>query len=116
LRWLAADDLGDRSVRRLALDRLLEFAPYDIDAVRMRLRLLVAESRIGDARRDYAEWKARYRTAVGTDPPEVWDGAGLGGAEVVPDLLQVEAYAGAASKRVSRAPSPGNGVTDPNVP
>jgi DNA-binding SARP family transcriptional activator len=75
LRWLAADEPGDRSVRRLALDRLLEFAPYDIDAVRMRLKLMVAESRIGDARRDYAEWKARYRTAVGADPPEVWEDA-----------------------------------------
>jgi DNA-binding SARP family transcriptional activator len=72
LRWLAADRGGDANLRRLALERLLDVAPFDINAVRMRLELMAAEMRHAEARRDYEEWKARYRATIGADPPEVW--------------------------------------------
>jgi LuxR family maltose regulon positive regulatory protein len=72
LRWLAADVQGDSSIRRLALERLLDVAPFDIAAVRMRLALMAGEMRLVEARRDYEEWKSRYRATIGADPPEVW--------------------------------------------
>jgi DNA-binding SARP family transcriptional activator/tetratricopeptide (TPR) repeat protein len=72
LRWLAQDRAADRALRRLALDRLLEIAPYDIEAVRARLDALVEEGRPGDAEREYAAWRRRYRGVVGADPPVVW--------------------------------------------
>jgi hypothetical protein len=28
--------------------------------------------RLVEARRDYEEWKSRYRATIGADPPEVW--------------------------------------------
>jgi len=72
LRWLASDTQGDIAVRRIALARILEVAPFDVEAVRMHLEFLVIEARVGDARRDYEIWKRRYRSAVGADPPEIW--------------------------------------------
>jgi DNA-binding SARP family transcriptional activator/Tfp pilus assembly protein PilF len=72
LRWLASDR-EDPKASRLALERLLEVAPFDLDAVRMRLDALVREMRLGEARRHYDDWRARYRAAVGADPPDVWD-------------------------------------------
>jgi DNA-binding SARP family transcriptional activator len=71
LRWIAVDATDD-AAGRLALERLLTIAPFDLEAVRMRLDLLVRERRVAEARRDYAEWRARYLATVGTDPPEVW--------------------------------------------
>jgi len=72
LRWLAADPEGDPEFRRHVLERLLEIAPFEIDAVRRRLDFMTAEMRVSDARRDYDAWKARYRATVGAEPPEVW--------------------------------------------
>ena len=72
LRWLAADRSGDPNMRRLALDRLLDVAPFEIAGMRMRLELMVGEMRVVEARRDHEEWKARYRATIGADPPEVW--------------------------------------------
>jgi DNA-binding SARP family transcriptional activator/uncharacterized protein HemY len=72
LRWLAADQ-GDPASARLALERLLEVAPFDLDAVKMRLDALVREMRLGEARRHYDDWRARYRAAVGADAPDVWN-------------------------------------------
>ncbi len=72
LRWLAADSEGDPEFRRHVLERLLEIAPFEIDAVRRRLDFMTAEMRVSDAQRDYDVWKARYRATVGAEPPEVW--------------------------------------------
>ncbi len=72
LRWLAADAEGDPEFRRHILERLLEIAPFELDAVRRRLDLMAAELRVVDARRDYDAWKARYRATVGVEPPEIW--------------------------------------------
>lgn len=107
LRWLAGDEQGNASVRRLALDRLLELAPYDLDAVRMRLGFMVAELRIGEARREYEEWKTRYRTAVGADPPALWTDVESFSAPAppVPDLSHLEPYASNGPKRAGRPPS-----------
>lgn len=71
LRWLAQDE-GDPASARLALERLLEVAPFDLDAVKMRLDALVREMRLAEARRHYEDWRARYRAAVGADAPDVW--------------------------------------------
>ena len=105
LRWLALDTEGDGSVRRLAIDRMLELAPFDIAAVKLRLGFLIAEARIGDARRDYEEWKVRYRTAVGTDPPDVWTGveSASGPPPFVAGLSQLGVYD--APKRPARTPA-----------
>ncbi|MBD5636104.1 MAG: winged helix-turn-helix domain-containing protein, partial [Candidatus Eremiobacteraeota bacterium] len=61
LRWLASDAAADRTLRRNALDRLLEIAPYDIEAVRTRLEALADEGRTSDAEREYDAWRRRYR-------------------------------------------------------
>ncbi len=96
LRWLASDQHAEGTFRRLMLDRLLEVAPFDIDAVRMRLELMVRECRLAEARRDYEDWKARYRSSVGADPPDFWQppdetiGA-AGSVAVVRELSQLEA-------------------------
>jgi ATP/maltotriose-dependent transcriptional regulator MalT/DNA-binding SARP family transcriptional activator len=73
LRWLAADTQTEAAGRQLVLDRLLEIAPFDIDAVRRRLDLMAADHRVAEARRDYDEWRLRYRSVVGADPPDVWN-------------------------------------------
>ena len=93
LRWLSLDDAGDATFRRLVLDRLLEVAPFDIDAVRLRLDLMIAERRAGDARRDYADWRARYRSSVGVEAPAIWTSPDddRSGSRSVRDLLQAEA-------------------------
>ena len=74
LRWLAAErtQAGDIRGRRLAHERLLEVAPFDLEAVKARLDALCEESRIAEAKRDYAEWRARYLSAVGAEAPEIW--------------------------------------------
>jgi len=74
LRWLAADRQRAEDARgqRLIVDRLLEIAPFDLDAVKARLDALCRESRVGEARRDYDAWRARYRSAVGADAPQIW--------------------------------------------
>jgi len=74
LRWLAADrrKASDASGERLAVERLLEVAPFDLDAVKARLDALCRESRVAEARRDYEQWRARYRTAVGAQAPDIW--------------------------------------------
>ena len=74
LRWLAHDAEGDAVARSSAIDRLLETTPFDIDAIRLRLELMAASQQLSEARRTYEDWKARYRAAVGPDPPEVWTG------------------------------------------
>ncbi len=78
LRWLAHDREGDQSIRRLALDRLLEIAPFDLDALRMRLDVMVEEARLADARREYDDWRDRYRCAVGVEAPDIWTPGGNG--------------------------------------
>ncbi|MDQ2816714.1 MAG: winged helix-turn-helix domain-containing protein [Candidatus Eremiobacteraeota bacterium] len=99
LRWLAADRLrtGDRAGQRHLLDRLLEVAPFDLDAVRMRLAALIAENRQSDARKDYAVWRSGYRQAVGMDAPDVWPQA--------PALLLRRPKGGQAKHAVSTAPA-----------
>lgn len=72
LRWLAADAGTQPAFRREILDRLLEIAPFEIEAVRRRLDVMAGELRVAEARREYEAWKARYRAAVGAEPPEVW--------------------------------------------
>ena len=74
LRWLAAERAaaGDIRGRRLAYERLLEVAPFDLEAVKARLDALFEESRIAEAKRDYADWRARYLSAVGAEAPEIW--------------------------------------------
>jgi LuxR family maltose regulon positive regulatory protein len=72
LRWLAADTSGDPGMRRVALDRLLDLAQFDTKAVRMRLEMMAAEMRHGEARREYEDWKERYRATLGFDPPDIW--------------------------------------------
>jgi DNA-binding SARP family transcriptional activator len=67
LRWLVAHAGGGEG--RLALERLLEIAPFDLDAVRMRLASLLGERRVAEARRDFDAWCARYRSTVGAEPP-----------------------------------------------
>jgi ATP/maltotriose-dependent transcriptional regulator MalT/DNA-binding SARP family transcriptional activator len=71
LRAVAADP--DLDIARLALERLLEVAPFDFEAVRLHLDRLVREQRTSDALRDYSEWCSRYRATVGSDPPAVWE-------------------------------------------
>lgn len=77
LRWLARDreTAGDATGERIAVEKLLEVSPFDLEAVRMRLDALVRERRADEAVRDYAAWRARYRQTVGTDAPAVWDGS-----------------------------------------
>lgn len=72
LRYVAADRAAETTFRLAMLDRLLDVAPFDLEAIRMRLDLMVVARRTAEARRDYEAWKARYRDAVGTDAPEVW--------------------------------------------
>jgi hypothetical protein len=38
----------------------------------MRLDRLRSERRLSEARRDYEEWRARYRSAIGTEPPSLY--------------------------------------------
>jgi DNA-binding SARP family transcriptional activator len=59
-------------MRRVALDRLLDLAQFDTKAVRMRLEMMAAEMRHGEARREYEDWKERYRATLGFDPPDIW--------------------------------------------
>ena|GEM_PF-1410650 len=74
LRWLANDreEAQDAAGQRLVVDRLLEVAPFDLTAVKMRLDALSREMRVSEARRDYQEWRARYKAAVGAEAPDVW--------------------------------------------
>jgi DNA-binding SARP family transcriptional activator len=72
LRWIASDT-GEPEAARLALERLLEVAPFDLEAVKMHLDGLVREMRVAEARRDYADWRTRYRAAVGAEAPEIWE-------------------------------------------
>jgi len=72
LRWIAHDDGSTPAARRRALDRLLEIAPYDVEALRARLSALVDEGRAGDADLEYASWRRRYRIVVGNEAPEIW--------------------------------------------
>jgi LuxR family maltose regulon positive regulatory protein len=74
LRWLAADcaAAGDAPGQRRWVERLLEVAPFDVEAVRLRLEALCLEKRTAEARRDYEEWRARYRAAVGAEAPHLW--------------------------------------------
>ncbi|MDQ2858943.1 MAG: tetratricopeptide repeat protein [Candidatus Eremiobacteraeota bacterium] len=80
LRWLSNDATRDAVFRRLMLERLLEIAPFEIQAVRQRLDLLVSELRFVDASREYEDWKRQYRNAVGRQPPEIWQGPGSASA------------------------------------
>jgi ATP/maltotriose-dependent transcriptional regulator MalT/DNA-binding SARP family transcriptional activator len=75
LRWIARDReaAGDTSGERVAVEKLLEVSPFDLDAVRMRLDALVRERRGDEAVRDYAAWRARYRQTVGAEAPAIWD-------------------------------------------
>jgi LuxR family maltose regulon positive regulatory protein len=75
LRWLARDReaAGDATGERVAVEKLLEVSPFDLDAVRMRLDALVRERRSDEAVRDYAAWRARYKQTVGAEAPNIWD-------------------------------------------
>ena len=33
---------------------------------------MAADHRASEARRDYDEWRGRYRSVVGADPPDIW--------------------------------------------
>jgi ATP/maltotriose-dependent transcriptional regulator MalT/DNA-binding SARP family transcriptional activator len=70
LRWLAQRTEGDAA--RAALDRLLEIAPFDLEAVRMRVERLSSERGSQEARRDFDRWRERYRAIVGTEPPDLF--------------------------------------------
>ena len=74
LRWIAQDREAARDATglRLAVERILEIAPFDLEAVRMRLEALAAELRFAEAERDYAAWRERYRAAVGAEAPDFW--------------------------------------------
>jgi DNA-binding SARP family transcriptional activator len=72
LRAVAANAGSAGATRRGAIDRILEAAPFDLEAVRMRLADLLGEARAGEARREFEQWQARYRATVGTEPPDVW--------------------------------------------
>jgi LuxR family maltose regulon positive regulatory protein len=74
LRWIAQArrSSGDLAGHRRAVERLLEVAPFDLEAVKMRLDALWREQRGAEAERDYREWRNRYRSAVGADAPEIW--------------------------------------------
>ncbi|HLJ83317.1 MAG TPA: BTAD domain-containing putative transcriptional regulator [Candidatus Eremiobacteraceae bacterium] len=74
LRWLAdfARKTGDARAQRSAVERLLEVAPFELEAVKTRLDALCRESRIAEAKRDYEEWRSRYRAAVGAEAPDIW--------------------------------------------
>jgi ATP/maltotriose-dependent transcriptional regulator MalT/DNA-binding SARP family transcriptional activator len=100
LRWLVADREGEVSFRRLMLDRLLELAPFEIDAVRMRLEFMLAEMRVDDARKVYDDWKQRYRSAIGEEPPELWEGPAVPPAmgQVVHVLSHPKPHAGRQRK------------------
>lgn len=76
LRWLGNDATRDTVFRRLMLERLLQIAPFEVQAVRQRLDLLVSELRFVDASREYEDWKRQYRSAVGRQPPDIWQGPG----------------------------------------
>ena len=62
-----------RPAREATLERLLEIAPFDLEAVGRRLDSLVREMRLGEARRSYGEWRTRYRAAIGVDAPAIWE-------------------------------------------
>ena len=85
LRWLADLALrsGDVRAQRFAVERLLEVAPFELEAVKARLDALCRESRVVEAKRDYEEWRSRYRAAVGADAPDVWQAVEIGAASVV---------------------------------
>ncbi len=70
LRWLAVHAQGE--VTRAALDRLLEIAPFDLEAVRIRIERMFSERGAADARRDFDRWRERYRTVVGAEPPDLF--------------------------------------------
>jgi DNA-binding SARP family transcriptional activator len=74
LRWLANDRgaASDAAGQRLVVERLLEVAPFDLTAVKTRLDALSSEMRVSEARRDYQEWRARYKAAVGAEAPDIW--------------------------------------------
>jgi DNA-binding SARP family transcriptional activator len=74
LRWLANDRgaASDPAGQRLVVERLLEVAPFDLTAVKTRLDALSSEMRVSEARRDYQEWRARYKAAVGAEAPDIW--------------------------------------------
>ncbi|MBD5653682.1 MAG: hypothetical protein IAI50_00695, partial [Candidatus Eremiobacteraeota bacterium] len=98
LRWLAAEARTDGASRHQVLDRLLEIAPFDIDAVRRRLDLMVADRRIAEARRDYDEWRGRYVSVVGADPPDVWQPPEeTATPDAVRELSQAQTYSKDAS-------------------
>ena len=74
LRWIAQnrEAAHDATGLRLAVERILEVAPFDLEAVRMRLDALIGEMRFAEAEQDYAAWRARYRGAVGAEAPDFW--------------------------------------------
>lgn len=74
LRWIARDRgaAADYGSQRLAVERILEVAPFDLEAVRLRLDALAREMRLSEAKRDYEQWRARYRAAVGAEAPQIW--------------------------------------------
>jgi hypothetical protein len=44
----------------------------------MRLDVMVEEARLADARREYDDWRDRYRCAVGVEAPDIWTPGGNG--------------------------------------
>ena len=72
LRYLLRSRAVDADERRAMLDRILATAPFDLDAVRVRLDDLVERGRVDEARREYAAWRARYQATVGTESALLW--------------------------------------------
>lgn len=71
-RALVADSQTSEAVRSRAIERLLQLAPFDVDAMRARLDGLAAARRIGEARGEYDRWRQRYTEVFGDAPPEFW--------------------------------------------
>ncbi|MBD5603966.1 MAG: winged helix-turn-helix domain-containing protein, partial [Candidatus Eremiobacteraeota bacterium] len=71
-RAVATDASAAEDVRATAIDRLLDLAPFDVEAMRVRLARLTAARRVGEARSEYERWQKRYADAFGNAPPEFW--------------------------------------------
>ncbi len=72
LRHLARSGDVERADRRAMVDRILAAAPFDLDAIRLRLDDLVDRGRVDEARREYAAWRARYQVTIGAEAALIW--------------------------------------------
>lgn len=72
LRWLVHDPEADLGQGAPLLARLLEEAPFDVDAVKLRLESLMRELRTSDAAAEYDRWRNAYRASIGSEAPGIW--------------------------------------------